>query len=75
MSVLSNILRFIGDPLNSIYGPQNYLATVAPITLGLVTAVSDPDNRQRITSNGENRTSEQMREVEVLDLPAITTRR
>ena len=75
MSVLSNILRFMGDPLNSIYGPQNYLATVAPITLGLVTAVSDPDNRQRITSNGENRTSEQMREVEVLDLPAITTRR
>ena len=75
MSVLSNILRFIGDPLNSIYGPQNYLATVAPITLGLVTAVSDPDNRQRITSNSENRTSEQMREVEVLDLPAITTRR
>jgi len=75
MSVLSNILRFIGDPLNSIYGPQNYLATVAPITLGLVTAVSDPDNRQRITSNSENRTSEQMREVEVLDFPAITTRR
>ena len=75
MSVLSNILRFIGDPLNSIYGPQNYLATVAPITLGLVTAVSDPDNRQRITSNSENRTSEEMRGVKVLDLPAMTTRR
>jgi hypothetical protein len=50
MSVLGKIRKFIGNPLNSVYGPQNYLATMAPIALSLVSGVRGRANARTLQS-------------------------